>query len=200
MDYKTILKKSIPYISAIVIFLIVSSLYFKPAFDGYDVKQADMVNYRGMSNDLNAFYDATDGEEPLWTNSMFSGMPATQIAVFNHGNHVRDIRSILSFGLPHPVNILFLYFLGFFILGLVLRINPWISAAGALAFGFSSYFIIIIEAGHVTKAYTIAFMAPVIAAFIMAYRRSLMWGVILSAFFMMLQIGSNHVQITYYLG
>lgn len=200
MDYKAILKKSIPYISAIVIFLIVSSLYFKPAFDGYDVKQADMVNYRGMSNDLSAFYDRTQGEEPLWTNSMFSGMPATQIAVYNQGNHVRDIRNVLSLGLPHPVNILFLYFVGFFILGLVLRINPWISAVGALAFGFSSYFIIIIEAGHVTKAYTIAFMAPVVAAFIMAYRRSLMWGVILSAFFMMLQIGSNHVQITYYLG
>ena len=200
MDYKVIFKKALPYISAIVIFLIVSAIYFKPAFSGYDVKQADMVNYRGMSNDLDAFHEGNPGIEPLWTNSMFSGMPATQIKVQEQGNDVRAIRDILALGLPHPVNILFLYFIGFFILGLVLRINPWIAAAGALAFGFSSYFLIIIEAGHVTKAYTIAFMAPVVAAFIMAYRRSLIWGVILSAFFMMMQIGSNHVQITYYLG
>ncbi len=200
IDFKSILKKSIPYVTGVVIFLIVSALYFKPAFNGYDVKQADMVNYRGMSNDLNAFYEQNPGQEPLWTNSMFSGMPATQIALFEHGNNVRTLREVISLGLPHPVNILFLYFIGFFFLALILRINPWIAIVGALAFGFSSYFIIIIEAGHVTKAYTIAFMAPVVGAFIMAYRRNLLWGIILSAFFMMLEIGSNHVQITYYLG
>lgn len=200
IDFKSILKKSIPYVTGVVIFLIVSALYFKPAFSGYDVKQADMVNYRGMSNDLQAFHEQNPDQEPLWTNSMFSGMPATQIAVYDHGNNVRTLREVIALGLPHPVNILFLYFIGFFFLALMLRINPWIAIVGALAFGFSSYFIIIIEAGHVTKAYTIAFMAPVVGAFIMAYRRSLLWGIILSAFFMMLEIGSNHVQITYYLG
>lgn len=200
MSFSRILKSSIPYVVPVLIFLVVSSLYFSPAFDGYDVKQADVVNYRGMSNDLNAFHEKNPDEEPLWTNSMFGGMPSIQITAYELGNDIDPLRKVIGLGLPHPVNILFLYFIGFFFLGLVLRINPWISAAGALAFGFSSYFLIIIEAGHVTKAYAIAFMAPVVGAFIMAYRRNLIWGVLLSAFFMMLEIGSNHLQITYYLG
>lgn len=200
MNFKVIFKNGLPYITAIIVFLIVSSLYFKPAFNGYGLKQADVVNYMGMSNDIFAFRDQNNGEEPLWTNSMFSGMPATQISIAELGNNNTFLRSVLSLGLPHPVNILFLYFFGFFILALCLRINPWIGIFGALIFGFSSYYIIILEAGHNTKAYAVAFMAPVVGAFILAYRRNLFWGILLSMFFMMMEIGANHVQITYYLG
>jgi hypothetical protein len=200
MNRTELLRKSFPFLAAIVIFFALSGWYFRPALNGYAVNQPDIVNFRGMSNDIYAFREANEGIEPLWTNSMFSGMPATQISVLDQGNFVAPFRSLLSLGLPQPIDILFLYFIGFFILALCLRINPWIGIVGALAFGFSTYYIIIIEAGHNSKAYAIAFMAPVVGTFLMAYRGQLKWGILLSAFFMMMQIGQNHVQITYYLG
>lgn len=200
MNRTELLRKSFPFLAAIAIFFALSGWYFRPALNGYAVAQPDIVNFRGMSNDILAFRDANEGVEPLWTNSMFSGMPATQISVQEQGNFVEPFKKILSLGLPQPVDILFLYFIGFFILALCLRINPWIGVVGAIAFGFSTYYIIIIEAGHNSKAYAIAFMAPVVGTFLMAYRGQLKWGLLLSAFFMMMQIGTNHVQITYYLG
>jgi hypothetical protein len=200
MNRTELFRKSFPFLAALAVFFALSGWYFRPAFNGYAVNQPDIVNFKGMSNDIIAFRDANDGLEPLWTNSMFGGMPATQITVQDQGNFVTPIRNVLSLGLPQPVDILFLYFIGFFILALCLRINPWIGIVGAIAFGFSTYYIIIIEAGHNSKAYAIAFMAPVVGTFLMAYRGQLKWGILLSAFFMMLQIGQNHVQITYYLG
>jgi hypothetical protein len=200
MNRTELLRKSFPFLAAIAIFFALSGWYFRPAFNGYGVDQADVVNFKGMSNDIMAFREANDGFEPLWTNSMFGGMPATQITVEDQGNFVKIYRSILSLGLPQPVDVLFLYFLGFFILGLCLRVNPWIAVVGAIAFGFSTYYIIIIEAGHNSKSYAIAFMAPVVGAFLLAYRGQLKWGLLLSLFFMMMQVGQNHLQITYYLG
>jgi hypothetical protein len=197
---KSYLTKFIPHIVGILLFIIVASLYGKPVFDGYGVNQADVVNHKGMANDIVAFREVHDNKEPLWTDGMFGGMPATQISVAEQGNFNAIYTKILSLGLPHPADVLFLYFIGFFILALCFRVNPWIAVVGALVFGFSSYYIIIIEAGHNSKSFAIAYMAPVIGAFYLAYRRNLVWGVLLSMFFMMMQIGANHLQITYYLG
>lgn len=199
MINKQLLTKSLPYLVGIAVFFLISALYLRPAFDDYSIRQMDYINYVGGSNDLVDFHERTN-KEPLWTESMFSGMPAAQIAVFDKGDYTNPIRKVLSLGLPSPVDIMFLGFIGFFIAALCFKVNPWVAIVGAIAFGLSSYTIILLQVGHVTKLYAIAFMAPTIGAFYLAYRRNLLWGVILSALFMALELGSNHVQIAYYLG
>ncbi|MDZ7741839.1 MAG: hypothetical protein U5Q03_08850 [Bacteroidota bacterium] len=155
-------------------------------------------DYKGMSKEIVDYREKT-GEEALWTNSMFGGMPAYQISVKYKANLFSYIDDVLMLGLPRPAGYVFLYFLGFFILLLVLRVNPWLSIAGAIAFAFSSYFFIILEAGHNSKAHAIGYMAPVLAGIILAYRGKYIWGAILTALFLALEIQAGHPQITYYL-
>ena len=195
---KNLIAKAGPYLVALIVFLVVTFVYFNPMFQGSSLKQGDVVNFQGMSKEIVDFREKT-GTEPLWTNSMFGGMPAYQISVVYKANLVRHIDRILSFGFPRPANIVFLYFLGFFILLIVLGVNPWMAIAGSLAFGFSSYFFIILEAGHNTKAHAIAYMAPVIAGILLTFRRKYLLGGILTALFAALEIRTNHLQITYYL-
>lgn len=190
-------KKTLPYLIAIAVLMVISMWFFNPALKGYSIIQNDIIQSRGMSNDIVAFRDTT-GVEPLWTNGMFSGMPSTQISVYEQGNFTRIIRKMLYFGMPEHIGQIFLLMMGFFFMALCMRINVWIATVGAIAYGFSSFFIISIEAGHVNKVWAIAFVAPIVGSFIMAYRGQLKWGILLSGFFMMLQLGSNHVQITYY--
>ena len=191
-------KKLIPYIVAILLFVALSLAYMSPLLDGKELRQDDITRHKGMSKEINDFREKT-GEEALWTNSMFSGMPAYQISVKYKGNLVTYIDDIFKLGLPHPANLVFLYMLGFFILLLTLRVNPWLSIAGAIAFGFSSYFFIILEAGHNSKAHAIAYMAPVVAGILMAYRGKYLLGGILTMLFMALEIKAGHPQISYYL-
>lgn len=191
------LKKSYPYLIAVAILMALSMWFFHPALSGYAIVQNDIIQSKGMANDIIAFRDTT-GVEPLWTNGMFSGMPSNQISVKEQGNFNKELRQVLTLGLPEHIAQLFLMMLGFLFLGLSMRINVWVSTVGAIAFGFSSFYIISIEAGHVNKVWAIAFIAPIVASFIMAYRGQIKWGLILSAFFMMMQLASNHVQISYY--
>jgi hypothetical protein len=192
------LKKYIPHAAAILLFVLISLIYFSPALEGKKLKQGDIERFKGMSKEITDYRKMT-GEEPLWTRSMFSGMPAYFISVEYSGNLFRTVNKVLQLGLPHPANQLFLYFLGFFILMLVLRINPWLAIVGSLAFAFSSYFFIIIEAGHNSKALAISYMAPVLAGIILAFRGRYLTGGLLTAFFLSLEIAANHFQITYYL-
>lgn len=173
--------------------------YFAPEFDGYSLKQHDVEQYQGMSNETVKFREKY-GEEPLWTNSMFGGMPTTQISTLYEGNIFQKaiIGFLRLFGVPS--GIFLLHLLGFYILALCLRIRPLVGFIGALAFAFASYEIIIIQAGHNSKATTVALMAPVVGAFILAYRSNWKWGAILSALFMSFELASNHLQVTYYLG
>lgn len=191
------LKKALPYLISIAVLLAISMWFFNPALKGYAIVQNDIIQSKGMSNDIAAFRDTT-GVEPLWTNGMFSGMPSIQISVAEQGNFTRMFRKIMHFGLPEHVGQLFLLMAGFLFMALCMRINVWIATVGAIAYGLSSFFIISIEAGHVNKVWAIAFIAPIVGSFIMAYRGQLKWGILLSGFFMMMQLGSNHVQITYY--
>jgi len=191
-------KSAWPYLVAIVIFLIITLVYLSPLMEGKKIYQSDIVHFQGASKEIVDFRNRT-GQEPLWTNSMFGGMPAYQISVRYAGNIFGFVDDILTLGLPHPANMLFLYFLGFFILLLVLRVNPWLSVAGAIGFAFSSYFISIIEAGHNSQAHAIGYMAPVIAGMILTLRKKYLWGFILTAVFLSLEVKQNHVQITYYL-
>jgi len=191
-------KKYVPHLVAILGFVLISLIYFSPAIEGKKLKQGDIDRFKGMSKEItdhNKMYD----DNTLWTNSMFGGMPAYFISVNFDGNLFKKVNKVLQLGLPHPANQVFVYFLGFFILLLVLRVKPWIAATGALAFAFSSYFFIIIEAGHNSKAAAVAWMAPVVAGIILTYRGKYIAGGLLTAFFLALEIAANHLQITYYL-
>ena len=193
------ISKIYPYLAAIAIFLVVTLIYFSPLLEGKKILQSDIVNFKGVSKEI-VDHRAKTGQEPLWTNSMFGGMPAYQISVNYTSNLLGHLDKILMLGLPHPANLVFLYFLGFFILLLVLGIDPWLSIAGATAFAFSSFFFIIIDAGHNSQAHAIGYMAPVIAGIFLTLRRKYLWGGIMTAVFLSLELKANHPQITYYMG
>lgn len=184
---------------AVAVFLLVACAYFYPATQGYVVKQGDVKNWVGASQEI-ADYRET-GEQIGWTGSMFSGMPATQISMVYEGKAIPDfLRSVLSLGLPSPISLLFVYFISFYILSIAFRAKPIVAIVGSLAYGLSSYFIIIIEAGHITKAVAVGYAPLLIAGFIFAYRwKNWVLGVALSALFMTFQLSANHLQITYYL-
>jgi hypothetical protein len=190
-------KNTLPYLIAIALLMMIAMWFFNPALKGYAIVQNDIIQSKGMTNDINAFRD-TMTVEPHWTNGMFSGMPSTQISVSEQGHFTREIRKVLHLWMPEHIGQLFLLMAGFFFMALCMRVNVWIATVGAIAYGFSSFFIISIEAGHVNKVWAIVFIAPIVGSFILAYRGFLKWGILLSGFFMMLQLGSNHVQITYY--
>jgi len=187
-----------PYLASILFFIILAMIYFSPIIEGKKLRQSDIVHFKGGANEITEYRDAT-GEEALWTNSMFGGMPAYQISIHYKGAIIKKIDQALKLGLPHPIGLVFLYFLGFFILMLTLRVNPWLAVLGSVAFAFSSYFFIILEAGHNTKAHAIGYMAPVLSGIILAYRGKYLLGAAITALFLSLELLSNHLQITYYL-
>ena len=131
----------------------ISFAYFSPLLEGKMLDMPDITNHKGASKEVVDFREAT-GDEALWTNSMFSGMPAYQISTKSNANLIQYVTKVISLGIPRPVNILFLSLLGFYLLLLSLQVDYRISAVGAIAFAFSSYFFIIIMAGHMTKAKT----------------------------------------------
>lgn len=193
------LKKFLPHIAAILVFLAICAAYFTPALSGKRLVQGDIRNYKGMSKEIVDHREKT-GEEALWTNSMFGGMPAYQISVKHSKNLLRYVDKALRLGLPRPLDMVFLYMLGFFILMMCLKVDPWLALLGSIAFALSSYFFVIIEAGHNSKANAIAYMAPTLGAFYLLYRGKALLGGALLALFMALELTMNHVQVTYYMG
>jgi hypothetical protein len=195
---RDLVKKVAPFLAAIFVFMAITLVYFSPVLEGKKLKQHDIKMWKGMSKEVVDFRDKT-GEEPLWTNSMFGGMPAWQISVVYSSNLVKQVDKVMKLGLPTPANLFFLYFIGFFVLLLVLRVDPWLSLVGSIAYAFSTYFLIILGAGHNSKAHAIAYMAPVLAGIILTYRGQLMKGALLFALALALEMNANHLQITYYL-
>ncbi len=193
-----ILQKYLPYMIAVIVFVLMSIIFLKPIFEGKAIRQSDVVNHKGMAKEIRD-HRAQYGEEPLWSNSMFGGMPSYQTSVVYKGNLISKIDKVLQLGLPHPVGNLFLLFLGFFILLLILNVNPWLAIAGSIVYAFSSYFIIIMEAGHNSKLHALAYMAPVLAGIILCLKEKYIIGGLLTALFVSLEISANHLQITYYL-
>ena len=191
-------KKLSPHLIVLLLFTAISFTYFSPVLKGKMLDMPDIKHHKGMSKEVVDFRNET-GEEALWTNSMFSGMPAYQISTKFKGNFLQYVPKIISMGMPRPANLLFLYLLGFYILLLSLKIDYRLSAVGALAFAFSSYFFIIIQAGHMTKAHAIAYVPMVIAAVLYTYRGKMLLGGVLTALTVALELYANHLQITYYL-
>lgn len=195
---KKIFQKVLPHFVAVALFIALALAYVWPVLEGKQLFQSDIMKYTGASKEIADFRDKT-GEESLWTNSMFGGMPAYQISVLFKNNISNFFQKIITLGLPNPANMIFLYFIGFYILMLVLGVNPWLSMLGATAFAFSSYHIIILEAGHNSKAVAIAYMAPVLAGIIHTLKGKYFHGGLITTIFLALQINANHFQITYYL-
>jgi hypothetical protein len=190
-------KKYLPYILAIVTFAIITFITFRPLYSGKVINQSDITQYRGMSKELVDFRE-TNNAEALWTNSMFGGMPAYQVSTLYPSNWISKIDSLVHLYMPHPSGSIFMCFLGFFILLLCLEINPWLAFIGALAYGFSSYFFIILEVGHNSKANAISYVAPILGGIILLMRQKYWLGFAVSTLFLALELNANHVQITYY--
>ena len=180
----------------VLLFIVLSYLYMFPLLEGKELSQHDIQSHIGMSKELADYRNAT-GEEAVWTNSMFGGMPGYMISVVYSSNLFTYVMGVFR-SLFHPAAMLILYMLGFYILLKSLKINRWISVAGALAFGFSTYNLIIIAAGHNSKAYAIGFLVIVVAGVLMAYRINRWKGGLLLAVGLTFEIMSGHLQITYY--
>ena len=192
-------KRLLPVFAAIALFYTLSLVYFSPVLEGKRLTMGDIRNWQGMAREVDEHRERT-GEEALWTGSMFSGMPAYQISVKWSANLLHHAHSLFSGFLPRPASFLFLYLVGMFILLRILKVDPWLSIVGAVAFGFSSYFFIILEAGHTSKANAIGYMPMVLGGAWLLYRGRMLLGAALLALFMGLEVTMNHVQVTYYLG
>ena len=182
---------------AIIGFVLISLIYFYPVLQRKQIFQSDIAQYTGMAKEQNDFRASTH-IEPYWTNSAFGGMPTYQLGAKYPHDYIGALDDVSRF-LPRPSDYLFLYFLGFYGLLLVLKIDPLKAFFGAIAFGFSTYLIIILGVGHNAKAHAIAYMPLVIAGFLLVFRKKYVWGGLLTLFATALEINANHFQMTYYL-
>ncbi len=190
-------KKILPHLAVVLVFIVTALLYFSPVLSGKKMFQSDIQQYRGMAKELMDHREQT-GEELYWTDAAFGGMPTYQLGAKYPHNWIKTLDLSLRF-LPRPADYLFLYFIGFYILLLVLKLDWRYAGLGALAFGFSSYLIIILGVGHNAKAHAIAYMPLVLSGIILTFRKKYIWGFLLTAIAMALEIVANHVQMTYYL-
>jgi Predicted membrane protein len=186
------------HLAVIGVFIAICFFYFTPAWQGKVLYQHDVLQAQAGQKEI-LDIKARDGDMPLWTNSMFSGMPSYQVLIELPNNLTTHLLHGFKALFPHPIDVVLLYLLGAYLLFGVLRVKPWLAAVGAIAFAFSSYNFIYIEAGHANKAYAIAFMAPIIAGIILAFRGKYLWGTVLLALALALEIRVNHIQVTYYL-
>lgn len=191
--------KNIFYIAgSLILFIAIALIYTNPVFQGKEIIQHDIVQYKGGAKEL-LDYRAKHGEETYWSDAMFGGMPTYQTGAQFRGDIIKQVDNALNF-LPKPANYLFLLFAGFFLLGMTAVRNWKYALLGATFFGLSTYFYIIISAGHNGKVHTIAYFAPLLAGILLVYiRKKYLLGFAVTALFMGLQIAANHFQMTYYL-
>lgn len=194
-----ILKKIWPDAAAVVLFIIIGFVYFlTPVSQGMVLSGSDHTGAIGSGRELTEYHERT-GEETRWTNSLFSGMPTYQMSPsYDSRSTLNTMRSVYELGLPTVVMYVFILLLGFYILMRAFGYKPWLSVLGAVAWAFSSYFFIIIGAGHIWKLLTLAFIPPTIAGMVLCYRGKYLWGGSVLALFLAFQILSNHLQMTYY--
>ena len=185
------------HITVIIFFIITAVLFFSPVLKGKKILQNDIVQYSGMSKELKD-YRLNYEKETYWVNNAFSGMPTYQLGAKYPHNYIKKLDLLIRF-LPRPADYLFLYFIGFYFLMLSLKIEYRLAVLGALSFGFSTYLIIIIGAGHNAKAHAISYMPFVLGSIIYVVRKKYIIGFILTAIFLGLQLTANHFQMTYYL-
>ena len=191
------LKSFYPYLVAFILFIVIAYAYFPALFEGKIVMQSDISSWRGAANEIIQFREQT-GEEPLWTNSMFSGMPTTMISTEYKGNYLKNLYDSIFVG-PRPASYLILGLVSFYLLLLAFGVNPLLSVVGALAFGFCSYNFQILQVGHNAKMVAIAIMPMVLASVVYAFRKNRLLGAVFFGITLAFEIMANHPQITYYL-
>ena len=193
------MKKLLPDLIAILAFVLLSFAYFFPAdIENRILFQHDTAAGAGAGQEVKEYYEQT-GERSRWTNSLFGGMPMYQIAPsYDSTKSLQWVQKAYQLFLPDYVCLTFMLMLGFYILLRVFGIPVWLAGLGGIMWAFSSYFFILISAGHIWKFITLAYVPPTIAGIVLAYRGKLLWGGILTALFVALQITSNHVQMSYY--
>tara|TARA_R110002020_G_scaffold35530_9_gene107153 strand:+ start:17929 stop:20364 length:2436 start_codon:yes stop_codon:yes gene_type:complete len=190
-------KKILSHLVVFVLFIVASLAYFNPVLQGKKIFQSDIVQYTGMAKQQNDFREKT-GEETYWTDAAFGGMPTYQLGAKYPNNYIKQLDLAIRF-LPRPADYLFLYFIGMYILFLVLKVDYKLAFLGALAFGFSTYLIIILGVGHNAKAHAIAYMPFVLSGIFLTFRGKYLWGFLLLTVSMGLELVANHFQMTYYL-
>ncbi|PVY39319.1 YfhO family protein [Pontibacter virosus] len=196
IDFK---RDVLPHLIAVLIFLLLTAVYFAPVlFEGKAMAQHDILQFKGGAKEIQDYREAT-GEETLWTNSMFSGMPSYLINTRYSGDLSGYIHSILTFNMPAMAGNIFITLLCAYILLVTLRLNTWVSIIGAIAIAFTSYNFIILEAGHNTKSLTIAYIPLVLAGMFYALRRNVWIGAAIFTLGLTLNLHFNHLQMTYYM-
>ncbi|MDR3246978.1 MAG: YfhO family protein [Prevotellaceae bacterium] len=195
------LKAYVPYIVAIGVFIAISIGYFMPEiFQNKTLYQHDVVTGQSIGQEGKKFVQET-GERSFWTNSLFGGMPTYQISPSYPSSKILYTMQRLSWlYLPSPASLIFIFLMGAFLLFLALKVNIWLAVFGSIAYAFSSYFFVIIEAGHIWKVWTLAYIPPTFAGIILAYRGKYWIGASITAVYMALQLLSNHPQMTFYFG
>ncbi len=194
---KTGLKAFFTHFFVAAFFVIVALSYFSPVLQGKVISQNDIKLFVGMAKEQNDFRKQNDGQEPYWTNSAFGGMPTYQLGAYYPHDYVKELDNFIRF-LPRPADYLFLYFIGFYILLCCMKVDFRLAILGALAFGFSTYLIIIFGAGHNAKAHALGYLPMLLGGIILVFRKKYLWGFVLTAIAMALEIRANHYQMTYY--
>ena len=198
MNFKPLLKSSLQHIAAVVVMIIVASIYFSPAWEGKTLQRHDIVKDHGSRKDV-IHAKKYDNQQILWQPSLFSGMPDYVGTNYPSSSKLKAIYFFpMKMGVPNEINFLIWYMLGFYILLIALRVNPWVALAGSVAFGLTSYNLIIINAGHFKKVRTLAYIAPVLGGVLLTFRRKYLAGFAITAFFLSMQIAHDHVQMSYY--
>lgn len=191
-----LLRKAMPHIVALALFAAVSVIFFAPQYEGKALRQTDMVMMSGVTSDIQQHIDRY-GEHPQWAGRNFSGMPSYLINMNYDGRWVKNVADQFYI-LGQPASWIFITMAGFYLMLLLFGVNPWLSIVGGLGYGLSSYFVIIIGAGHITKMMALAWVAPMVGAVWYAYRKHMWLGAALAGLFAAVEISTSHPQITYY--
>ena len=186
-----------PWFVGALLFGFVNYYFYAPQFDGKSLSQGDIAQYAGMSQDIKEHREAM-GEDPQWTGNMFSGMPAYLIDVEYPEQYVKQAASPLIKNVASPMNMTLWAMLLMMVALVLMGVNPWIGIIAGLAYGLSTYFFLIIDAGHITKMWALVYAPPLVGAVWYALRRNMWVGGALAALFGSLELGANHPQITYY--
>jgi hypothetical protein len=185
-----------PYIIAVVLFLLISVIYFSPVLEGKKLQSSDGIQFKGMSKEIVDYRNAT-GKEALWSNNMFSGMPAYLTSTIYSGELISKIQKSLT-AISQPVMILTFSFLFFFILCILLDIGVWASFAASLAYGFMTFTFVVMVTGHLTKAHALTYTSLIVAGILLAFKKNKIGGSLLAALGLSLMLSANHLQMTYY--
>lgn len=195
---QSFIKKAVPHIIAVIAFLIINCIYFSPQLQGEKVRAGDTISSQGMSRELRV-HEQNTGERTLWTNSMFGGMPTYQIAPSQPTNVVKYVEKASNLFLGRPIGYFFAMMIAFYVMMLLLGVNPWLSMIGAVAFSLSTNNVILFGAGHMTKIRVFSFFGIMTAGMLLAFRKKYLVGAILFALGLAVCLYANHVQMVYYL-